>query len=52
MGSPGSRIATDEAGAYRELIENGYMHGTVNHSQEQYVSGQVHTNTIEAFGRM
>lgn len=46
---PGSRIATDEAGAYRELAENGYMHGTVNHSEGQYVSGQVHTNTIEAF---
>lgn len=46
---PGSRIATDELGSYRELGENGYMHGTVNHSEGQYVSGQVHTNTIEAF---
>lgn len=45
----GSRIATDEAGAFRELSENGYMHGTVNHSEGQYVSGQVHTNNIEAF---
>lgn len=46
---PGSRIATDEAGAFRELSELGYMHGTVNHSAGEYVSGQVHTNTIEAF---
>jgi transposase len=46
---PGSRIATDESLSYRDLIENGYLHGTVNHSEGQYVSGQVHTNTIEAF---
>jgi transposase len=46
---PGSRIATDEAGAFRELGEVGYMHGTVNHRAKEYVSGQVHTNTIEAF---
>ena len=45
----GSRIATDTAGAFRELSENGYMHGMVNHSEGQYVSGQVHTNNIEAF---
>ncbi|WP_127598716.1 IS1595 family transposase [Nitratireductor alexandrii] len=45
----GSRIATDEAKAFRNLGEYGYRHGTVNHSEGQYVSGQVHTNTIEAF---
>lgn len=46
---PGSRIATDEALAFSELKDNGYQHGSVNHSAGQYVSGQVHTNTIEAF---
>lgn len=46
---PGSRIATDESGSYNGLAENGYMHGRVNHRAKQYVSGQVHTNTIEAF---
>ncbi|WP_217577238.1 IS1595 family transposase [Mesorhizobium sp. GbtcB19] len=46
---PGSRIATDEAGAFRELSELGYLHGTVNHSQGEYVNGAVHTNNIEAF---
>jgi len=46
---PGSRIATDESLSYCDLIENGYLHGTVNRSEGQYVSGQVHTNTIEAF---
>ncbi|RWC27773.1 IS1595 family transposase [Mesorhizobium sp.] len=46
---PGSRVATDELPSYGELMENGYMHGTVNHSAGEYVSGQVHTNNIEAF---
>ncbi|MDG4894809.1 IS1595 family transposase [Mesorhizobium sp. WSM4976] len=46
---PGSRIATDEAGAFRELSEIGYLHGTVNHSAGEYVNGAVHTNNIEAF---
>lgn len=46
---PGSRIATDEAGSFRELSELGYMHGTVNHGAGEYVNGQVHTNNIEAF---
>jgi transposase-like protein len=45
----GTRVATDEALAFRELGENGYRHGTVNHSEKQYVSGEVHTNNIEAF---
>jgi transposase-like protein len=46
---PGSRIATDEARAFSELPEHGFYHGTVNHSQKEYVRGPVHTNTIEAF---
>ena len=46
---PGSRIATDEARAFRELSEHGFRHGTVNHRSGQYVSGEVHTNNIEAF---
>ena len=46
---PGSRIATDEAAAYRPLRDEGFRHGTVNHSRKEYVRGQVHTNTIESF---
>ncbi|BCM19892.1 IS1595 family transposase [Mesorhizobium sp. J8] len=46
---PGSRVATDEAGAFRELSELGYLHGTVNHRSGEYVNGAVHTNNIEAF---
>lgn len=45
----GASIATDEARAFFEIGENGYLHGTVNHSAGEYVNGNVHTNTIEAF---
>lgn len=46
---PGSRIATDEGRPFHNLREEGYRHGTVNHSAKEYVRGLVHTNTIEAF---
>lgn len=46
---PGSRVATDTATAFNPLIEEGYAHGTVNHSAGEYVRGPVHTNTIENF---
>jgi len=45
----GSKIATDEFKSYKNLPEEGYLHGTVNHSQKEYVRGPVHTNTIEGF---
>lgn len=45
----GSRIATDEAKIYKNLPDYGYGHGTVNHSIKEYVRGNIHTNTIEAF---
>lgn len=47
--APGARIATDEAGAFRKLTDEGFAHGTVNHSAKEYVRGSVHTNTIESF---
>lgn len=46
---PGSRVATDEAPVFKELIDYGHLHGTVNHRDGEYVRGNVHTNTIEAF---
>lgn len=46
---PGTRIATDEAKAFKPLIEEGFRHGTVNHSVGEYVRGDVHTNSIEGF---
>ncbi len=47
--SIGARVATDEAKAFHNLREYGYAHGTVNHAAKEYVRGEVHTNTIEAF---
>ena len=41
-------IYTDEHGSYTGLDEEGYEHDTVNHSDNEYVDGDVHTNGIEA----
>lgn len=43
----GTKISTDEWGAYGELASLGYSHGTVNHSEDIWVSGIDHTNSIE-----
>lgn len=45
----GSRVATDEARAFSNLGQYGYRHAAVNHSKKEWVVGEVHTNTIEAF---
>lgn len=45
----GTRVATDEGKAFRNTASFGYQHGTVNHSEGEYVNGDIHTNTIEAF---
>jgi len=46
----GSRVMTDEWAGYKPLIErHGYDHETVNHEAKEYVRGDAHTNTIEAF---
>ena len=46
---PESTIYTDEAYTYSDLTKLGYHHSRVNHGQRVYVSGDVHTNTIEGF---
>jgi len=46
---PASTIYTDELLSYRGLTGAGYRHDRVNHSEQVYVSGDVHTNTIEGF---
>jgi predicted RNA-binding Zn-ribbon protein involved in translation (DUF1610 family) len=46
---PKSRVASDEAHAFGGLRKRGYWHETVNHRRREYVRGNVHTNTIEAF---
>ena len=46
---PASTVYTDEASAYNPLTKEGYHHERINHSEKVYVSGDVHTNTIEGF---
>ena len=49
----GSEINTDQLHAYKVLESEGYGHESVNHSQEEWVRGDVHTNTIEGYwGRL
>ena len=52
----GSMAFTDEYNIYNRLVEWGYQHKTVNHSQGEYARDEdgdgfheVHTNTIEGF---
>lgn len=40
-------VYTDELSAYRDLRYRHRLHDTVNHSIEEWVRGDVHTNTIE-----
>ncbi len=46
---PAATVYTDEMGAYDPLSEHGYKHHVITHSEQVYVSGDVHTNTIEGF---
>jgi transposase len=46
---PASTVYTDDWKPYRSLEHVGYAHERVSHSQKVYVSGDVHTNTIEGF---
>jgi len=45
----GSTIYSDDHGSYRLLPRHGYPHGVINHSQRQYVAGNVHTQNVENF---
>lgn len=45
----GSIISSDEMGGYNKLAEEGYQHGVVNHSAEQYVNGIHHTQGVDGF---
>ena len=44
----GTTISTDDAHVYKKL-KNRYKHDSVNHSQDEWVRGDVHTNSIEGF---
>jgi transposase-like protein len=45
----GSTIFTDEGRSYRGLKKAGWDHQTVAHKEKVYVSGDVHTQTIDGF---
>ena len=46
---PKSTVYTDEYRIYNTLPEEGYRHRRIQHVQRIYVSGDIHTNTIEGF---
>jgi transposase len=46
---PRSTVYTDELSGYDGLEKQGYAHRRIHHSSGVYVSGDVHTNTIEGF---
>jgi transposase-like protein len=41
------RICTDEWEAYKGVEDENTKHETVNHGKDEYVRGDVHTNTVE-----
>lgn len=54
---PGSIVSTDEHRGYNLLVRDGYIHGTVNHSEHEYAKtddmGNVHhVNSVESFWRL
>lgn len=42
------RIITDEHRGYRGIADADTKHETVNHRQEEWVRGDIHTNTVES----
>lgn len=44
-----ARLATDEAGHYLHVGKEFSSHGVVHHGRDEYVVGEVHTNTIEGY---
>lgn len=46
---PASVVCTDELKSYNDMERIGFEHRSINHGENVYVSGTVHTNTIEGF---
>jgi transposase-like protein len=45
-----ARLMTDELSSYKVVAEiEGLEHDSVKHSKEEYVRGDVHTNTVEGY---
>ena len=45
----GTTVSTDQHRSYKKLAKMGYIHGRVNHDVDEWVRGNIHTNTIEGF---
>lgn len=45
----GSTVYSDEFKAYKTLSTQGYTHGSVVHSKNQWKDGDCHTNSIEGY---
>lgn len=46
---PKSTVHTDEYRTYDTLGQQGFEHRRIRHAERVYVSGDIHTNTIEGF---
>lgn len=46
---PGATVYTDKATTYRNMDKHGFEHQSVDHGSRVYVSGDIHTQTIEGF---
>jgi len=46
---PKTQIMTDEAGQYASLKKHFAGHDFVQHGKDEYVRGEVHSNTVEGF---
>ena len=46
---PEAHLMTDDAGQYKIIGPEFAEHDVVCHSQDEYVRGEVHTNTVEGF---
>lgn len=44
-----ARVMTDDAATYYRKLDGFASHETVNHAADEYVRGDVHTNTIEGY---
>jgi transposase-like protein len=46
---PSTLIYTDEGREFAKLGKRGYQHRRIHHESSVYVSGDIHTNTVEGF---
>lgn len=47
--SQSAHVRTDESSVYRKIGNDFASHEAVNHSIEEYVRGDIHTNTVEGY---